>query len=149
MTVLVTGATGNIGKQVAAALVARGERVRALVRSPQRAALLPPGIEPVIGDLQDPARVEAALTGVSAALCVSPHDAAEERLAQIFVDACERLGVRLVFAGVVLSSRNPLQRWTIWALMNTLLPHYRGKLRIASRIARSRTKPVLFGVTNY
>src|SRR5690349_197310 len=98
MTVLVAGATGNIGKEVTAALLARGAAVRALVRSPERAELLPRGVEAVIGDLRDVRAVETALTGVTAALYVSPHDPDEELMAEAFVSACERLGVRLVFA---------------------------------------------------
>lgn len=50
--VLVTGATGFIGVHLVEALVARGERVRCLVRSPERAkALRDLGAELVIGDL--------------------------------------------------------------------------------------------------
>ncbi|WP_238010662.1 NmrA family NAD(P)-binding protein [Dactylosporangium sp. AC04546] len=143
MTVLVTGATGSTGSAAAAALVQQGAPVRALVRGPDRAALLPAGVEAVFGDLRDPAAVEAALTGVTAALYVSPHEPDEERLAETFVAACERLGVRLVFAGVVTDSV------FLRALVGVMLPHYRGKLRIARRIARSSARPVLFSVTNF
>ncbi|PAX90608.1 hydroxylase, partial [Streptomyces albidoflavus] len=37
MTVLVTGATGTVGRQVVGELLERGERVRALTREPGRA----------------------------------------------------------------------------------------------------------------
>ncbi|MET7403888.1 NmrA family NAD(P)-binding protein, partial [Dactylosporangium sp. NPDC005572] len=123
--------------------VQRGAAVRALVRGPDRAALLPAGVEAAVGDLRDPAAVEAALAGVTAALYVSPHDPDEERLAETFAAACERLGVRLVFAGVVTDSV------LVRALIGLLLPHYRGKLRISRRVARSSARPVLFGVSNY
>jgi uncharacterized protein YbjT (DUF2867 family) len=149
MTVLVTGATGSIGREVAAALLARGADVRALVRGPDRVRQLPSGVEPVIGDLRDAASVEAALTGVSAALYVSPHDPAEERMAQTFVDACDRLGVRLVFAGTYIHAPNAVARWIMRALVGFALPHYRGKLRISHRMTRARNRPVVFGLTNY
>ena len=56
-----TGATGKVGNAVAGALAARGEDVRALVRDPQRArSLLPSGVEPVRGDVTDPATLEPA-----------------------------------------------------------------------------------------
>ncbi|MBT2235760.1 NmrA family NAD(P)-binding protein [Nonomuraea sp. NEAU-A123] len=44
MMILVTGATGNIGSPLVAALAQAGQRVRALVRDP-RAVTLPPGSE--------------------------------------------------------------------------------------------------------
>ena len=50
--VALTGATGFIGRTLCALLLERGHRLRALVRSPARAALLPPEIEPVTGTLQ-------------------------------------------------------------------------------------------------
>ncbi|GGM54039.1 SDR family oxidoreductase [Dactylosporangium sucinum] len=143
MTVLVTGATGSIGGAATAALVQRGAPVRALVRGTHRAALLPAGVAAAVGDLRDPAAVEAALAGVTAALYVSPHDPDEERLAETFAAACERLGVRLVFAGVVTDSL------FVRTLVGLFLPHYRGKLRISRRMARSSARPVLFGVSNY
>jgi uncharacterized protein YbjT (DUF2867 family) len=40
MTVLVAGATGNIGKEAVTALLARGAEVRALVRAHLDAAIL-------------------------------------------------------------------------------------------------------------
>src|SRR2546423_2317433 len=59
---LVTGASGNVGAEVVAALAKAGERVRALVRRPD--AVLPDGAEAVVGDLNDPASLEDALKGV-------------------------------------------------------------------------------------
>ena len=64
MQVLVTGATGKVGNAVARALLARGDRVRALVRNPARARdLLPEGVELVRGDVTDDASIEPAAAG--------------------------------------------------------------------------------------
>lgn len=64
MKTLVTGATGKVGHAVAAALLERGDDVRALVRDPQRAAgILPAGAEPIRGDVTDPASLAAAAQG--------------------------------------------------------------------------------------
>jgi len=61
---LVTGATGKVGHAVARALAARGDEVRALVRDPARAmAVLPAGVEPVVGDVTDPESVARAVDG--------------------------------------------------------------------------------------
>lgn len=50
--ILVTGATGNVGRQVVEQLVAAGEPVRALSRHPERASW-PDGVEAVRGDLTE------------------------------------------------------------------------------------------------
>jgi uncharacterized protein YbjT (DUF2867 family) len=61
--ILVTGATGNVGAELVAALAEAGEPVRALVRKP-RDVILPPGVEPVAGDLNRPESLTDALAGV-------------------------------------------------------------------------------------
>ena len=64
MRALVTGATGKVGHSVARALLERGDDVRVLVRNPGRAAaVLPPGVEAVRGDVTEPATVERAAAG--------------------------------------------------------------------------------------
>jgi dihydroflavonol-4-reductase len=64
MRVLVTGATGKVGHAIASALLDRGDRVRALVRDPQRAAgILPAGIELLRGDATDATSLAAAAEG--------------------------------------------------------------------------------------
>ena len=64
MKVLVTGATGKVGNGLAAALLERGDEVRALVRDPSRAAaVLPSGVEVVRGDATEPATLPPAVAG--------------------------------------------------------------------------------------
>jgi len=63
-TTFLTGGTGIVGNAIAAELVRRGRRVRALVRSLERGrALLPAQCELVQGDVTDAASVKAALDG--------------------------------------------------------------------------------------
>ena len=62
MTVLVTGATGNVGSAVIRELLERGAAVRALVRDV--GAPLPSGVERSLGDFEDPLSIAAALDGV-------------------------------------------------------------------------------------
>ncbi|WP_101785944.1 NAD(P)H-binding protein [Nonomuraea indica] len=66
MTILVTGATGTVGRQLVAELVQAGHVVRALTRDPGRAAL-PEGVEVVAGDMADPDTLVPAFDGVTAA----------------------------------------------------------------------------------
>ncbi|MFF7634895.1 NAD-dependent epimerase/dehydratase family protein [Kitasatospora sp. NPDC008050] len=62
--VLITGATGTVGRPLARLLVERGDEVRALVRDPARAArLLPEGVTAVAGDLTEAASLRAAIAG--------------------------------------------------------------------------------------
>src|SRR6202165_3373867 len=64
--ILITGATGYIGRHLVARLVQQGERPRCLVRDPNRAAtILPAGsVEFVQGDTTQPPTLEAAMRDV-------------------------------------------------------------------------------------
>jgi len=63
--VLVTGATGRVGRAVVAELLGAGVPVRALTRRPATAGL-PATVEVVAGDLTVPESLAAALQGVGA-----------------------------------------------------------------------------------
>ncbi len=69
MTILVTGATGTVGRHVVEQLVKRGADVRALARDPAKANL-PAGVTVVQGDLLDveldPQRIQGRLDPVPA-----------------------------------------------------------------------------------
>src|SRR3989449_11577268 len=67
--VLVTGATGRVGRVVVAQLLGAGLPVRALTRRPA-AAGLPAAVEIVSGDLTVPESLDAGLQGVSAVFLV-------------------------------------------------------------------------------
>ncbi|CAK0746221.1 putative dihydroflavonol 4-reductase [Azospirillaceae bacterium] len=77
MTTLVTGATGFLGSAVARSLIARGDKVRVLVRaSSPRSNLDGMSVEVVEGDLADPVSLRRCLVGCSALY----HVAADYRL---------------------------------------------------------------------
>jgi nucleoside-diphosphate-sugar epimerase len=83
VTDLVTGATGFTGGHLARYLLARGHRVRALVRDPARAQdLAAAGIELAVGDVRDREAVAIAVRGVD----VVYHVAAVYRQAGVSVD---------------------------------------------------------------
>jgi uncharacterized protein YbjT (DUF2867 family) len=63
--ILVTGATGRVGRAVVAQLLGAGVPVRALTRRPD-AAGLPAAVEVVAGDLTVPESLDAGLQGVGA-----------------------------------------------------------------------------------
>ncbi|MDT0319904.1 NmrA family NAD(P)-binding protein [Streptomyces millisiae] len=62
--ILVSGATGTVGRQVVAELLARGHQVRALTRN-AAGAVFPAGVEVVQGDLTEPESLVPALEGVT------------------------------------------------------------------------------------
>jgi uncharacterized protein YbjT (DUF2867 family) len=95
MTILVIGASGNVGRNVVGGLLASGERVRAASRNPE-AAGLPDGAEPVALDLTDPATLPAALREVRKVFLYTKP----ERV-HAFVDVAREAGVEHV---VLLSS---------------------------------------------
>ena len=63
--VVVTGATGNVGREVVNLLLAAGEKVTAVTRNPS-AAVLPSGAHVVDGDPSRPTTLASALDGVEA-----------------------------------------------------------------------------------
>ena len=86
----VTGATGNAGNAVVQALVSHGHQVRALVRDDRKAGL-PVGVEPVVGDLNDPRTFAGALEGVRGIFLLSGYDRLSELLAEIRRSGVERI----------------------------------------------------------
>ncbi|MGW5317048.1 NmrA family NAD(P)-binding protein [Nocardia thailandica] len=91
MTILVTGATANIGRRVVDHLLAAGATgVRALTTDPRRAAL-PADVEVVTGYLRRPDSLPAAFAGVERVYLAPTPDTIEEVLA-----AAVRAGVRHV-----------------------------------------------------
>jgi uncharacterized protein YbjT (DUF2867 family) len=68
--VLVTGATGRVGRGVVDRLIDAGVPVRALTRRAEAAAALPAQVEVVTGDLTVPESLEAALRGIRAVFLV-------------------------------------------------------------------------------
>jgi uncharacterized protein YbjT (DUF2867 family) len=70
---LVTGITGKVGGATAEHLLARGKKVRALVRNREKAAhWANEGVELVDGDWNDSAAIEHALKGVEGAFVMLP-----------------------------------------------------------------------------
>jgi UDP-glucose 4-epimerase len=113
MTVLITGVTGRVGRNLAPALLAEGREVRGLVLpdDPGLERARAAGVECVTGTLSDPAAVRSALDGVDAvvhlgAAMIFGDDTIDPALLDAnvrgtyeLVHAAARLGVtRFVFA---------------------------------------------------
>ncbi|SFB50535.1 Uncharacterized conserved protein YbjT, contains NAD(P)-binding and DUF2867 domains [Amycolatopsis marina] len=97
MPVLVTGATGNVGRLLVDELVAEEVPVRALTVNPEKAAL-PSGVEVAKGYLGRPETLPAALAGVDTVYLAPLAETVRE-----FTELAKQAGVRRV---VVLSGSN-------------------------------------------
>jgi uncharacterized protein YbjT (DUF2867 family) len=87
------GATGRIGRHVAAGLAEADVPARALVRDPSAAELPLPA---VAADLRDAASLFAALDGVEQLFLLTPHDPDQDLLEANAVDAAKAAGVRRI-----------------------------------------------------
>jgi uncharacterized protein YbjT (DUF2867 family) len=114
--ILITGATGTIGSEIVRQLAARGERVRAVTRDPERAQL-PAEVEVVRGDYTDAASMAAAMSGADAAFIVGvlgPDDAATDRA---LVATAKAAGVRRIVKLSAIGTGEPeLGRVGTWHL---------------------------------
>src|SRR5689334_9975543 len=101
MTILVTGATGTVGRQVVEQLVKRGADVRALVRHPAKADL-PAGAAVVQGDLLDVDSLRGALAGASTLFLLNAVVADEFTQGLIALNLAREAGIeRIVYLSVI------------------------------------------------
>lgn len=93
---LITGATGNTGVELARQLSAKGVPFRALVRSKEKAGELAtlPGAELVSGDLGNLNSLAAALNGIDRAFLLTNSSEQAAALQLSFVDAARQAGVQ-------------------------------------------------------
>lgn len=86
--ILVFGATGTIGGAVLRNLAERDVAVKAVVRSPERAAALGvPDVGTVVADLADPASLTAAVRDADGVFVATPASPEQVRLETALVDA--------------------------------------------------------------
>ena len=80
---VITGATGNTGRLIAQALLAKGKKVRVIGRDKAKLqSLAEKGAEAVVGSLDDPAAMIKAFSGATAVYAmIPPHLTAEDNRA--------------------------------------------------------------------
>ena len=101
MTILVTGATGRVGRQVVQQLVKRGADVRVLVRDTSKANF-PASVEVVQGDLLDIDSLRTAFTGVNTLFLLNAVAGDEFTQALIALNIARESGVeRVVYLSVI------------------------------------------------
>ena len=110
--ILVTGATGQQGGAVATALLTKGQKVRVMSRTPEKAsALAKAGAEVVKGNLTNASDLQAALRGVHGVFAMStPFEAGmdqEVRQGIMMADAAKQAGIaHYVYTSVGSAHRN-------------------------------------------
>ena len=105
MTILVTGATGRVGRHVVQQLVKRGADLRVLVRDPAKASF-PARVEVVQGDLLDIDSLRAAFTGVRTLFLLNAVAGDEFTQALIALNIAREAGVeRVVYLSVIHADR--------------------------------------------
>jgi uncharacterized protein YbjT (DUF2867 family) len=122
MTILVTGATGNVGRQVVEQLTKRGAKVRALVRDPSKANFAA-GVEVVQGDLLDVDSVRTAFSGVSTLFLLNGVVSDEYTQALIGLNVAREARIeRVVYLSVIHSD------------LYVNVPHFAGKFGVERMI---------------
>lgn len=126
--ILVTGATGQQGGAVATALLTKGQKIRVMSRTPEKAsALAKAGAEVVKGNLTNASDLQAALRGVHGVFAMStPFEAGmdqEVRQGIMMADAAKQAGI----AHYVYTSVGSAHR-------NTGIPHFETKWKVEQHI---------------
>jgi len=101
--VAVTGASGHVGANLVRALLARGDEVRVLLRTDDR-AVRGLGVERIPGDLLDPAALAELVSGVElvfhAAALVAISGGRDEEIERVNVGGSRRVAEACLAAGV-------------------------------------------------
>ncbi len=122
MTILVTGATGTIGREVVEQLAKRGARVRAFVRDSAKANFAS-GIEVAQGDLLDVDSLRSAFSGVSTLFLLNAVVADEFTQALLALNVAREAGIkRIVYLSVIHSD------------VYVNVPHFAGKFGVERMI---------------
>lgn len=112
--ILVTGASGTVGKAVLAEVARSGARHRAMYRSKADAAKAPAGTETVIADFADKASLAAALRGIKSVYLVCSPVRELIELEGNAIDACVAAGVRRVVLNSALGAADYGKSFPSW-----------------------------------
>lgn len=100
MTILVTGATGRVGRHVVDQLISRNADFRVLTRDPAHAGF-PAGVNVIQGDLLDIGSLRAAFSGISTLFLLNAVSADEFTQAIITLNIARECGIeRVVYLSV-------------------------------------------------
>jgi len=142
--VFVTGGSGFVGPRVVHAIRSRGESVRALVRRPQRAALLESwGAELVEGDVTDVDSLRRGVEGADVVVhLVAIRQGRREQFERVMTQGTRDLVAAAQAAGV--------RRFVLMSALGTteetkdLVPYYHSKWEMEQAVKASGLEHVIF-----
>jgi len=112
--ILITGASGSVGKAVLQEAIRTGSKVRGMFRSKEDAAKAPSECEAVLADYADKQSLRKALDGVSAVYVVCSPIPQLVDLESNMVDACKEAGVKHVVLNSALGAGDYLKSFPGW-----------------------------------
>ena len=112
--ILITGASGTVGRAVLAEVARSGEKLRAMYRSKEDAAKAPGGTEAVIADFSDKASLAPALRGVESVYLVCSPIPALVELEGNAIAASEAAGVQRIVLNSALGAGDYAKSFPSW-----------------------------------
>lgn len=106
--ILITGASGNVGREVVKQALAVGLKIRATFQSPAVAAKAPAGLEGVIMDYAKPETIRPALRGVEKIFLVGPPERNLPALEANFIKEVRAAGPRHIVKLSALGGRESM-----------------------------------------
>lgn len=131
VTILVTGGTGRLGRELLPRLVAAGHEVRALVRRPD--AVLLAGVEAVMGDLSRPGAIHArAFAGIGQIIHLASASSGGD------IEGVDLAGTRALIEAAKAAGQPHLLYLSIIGIEKMVgFPLYQAKVAIEAMIAAS------------
>jgi uncharacterized protein YbjT (DUF2867 family) len=112
--ILITGASGTVGRAVLAEVARIGEKHRAMYRSQEDAAKAPAGTEAVVADFSEKASLAPALRGVQSVYLVCSPIPELVQLEGNAIEASEAAGVRRIVLNSALGAGDYRKSFPSW-----------------------------------
>jgi len=112
--ILITGASGSVGKAVLQEAIRKESKVRAMYRSKEEAAKAPSGCEPVLADYADKQSLLKALDDVTCVYVVCSPIPQLVDLESNMLDACQEAGVKHVVLNSALGAGDYGKSFPSW-----------------------------------
>src|SRR5713226_1199961 len=112
--ILITGASGSVGKTVLQEAIGKESKVRAMYRSKEEAAKAPSGCEPVLADYSDKESLRKTLDGVTSVYVVCSPIPQLVELESNALNACKESGVKHVVLNSALGAGDYPKSFPSW-----------------------------------
>jgi uncharacterized protein YbjT (DUF2867 family) len=138
MRVLVLGGTGTVGSQVVQYLLDKDVEVSVLTREAAKAATLPRGVEPLIGDLREPETARSIFKGIESVFLLNANGPSEFHEGLMAVSGARLAGVkRLVYLSAMGIEKAPY------------VPHFAAKLGVEAAVKGSGIEYTILRPNNF